>query len=71
MIGLPEEPGSTGGGFSPTIERKDLDMPHLTAFRIRLRELRALSRSSFGQSGEGHDHLLSGTGVQHANGRKG
>ena len=55
MTGLPEEPDSARGGFLSTIEGKNLDMPHLTAFRVRLRELRALSRSSFSQSGEEHE----------------
>ena len=34
-----------------TSERKQLDMPHVTAFRARLREIRALSRSAFVQLG--------------------
>lgn len=57
MTGLPEEPDSAPDGFLSTIERKDVELPHLTAFRVRLRELRALSRSSFRQSGEEHEGL--------------
>jgi len=42
-----EEFNPVWGRCQSTIERKRLDMPHLTAFRHRLRELRALSRSAF------------------------
>lgn len=38
-------------GIYSTILRKHIDMPHVAAFRARIRELRALSRSAFVQAG--------------------
>jgi hypothetical protein len=44
--------GNSESATQLAMERNHLELPHLTAFRVRLRELRALSRSSFSQSAE-------------------
>jgi hypothetical protein len=47
MVVAQSHPDGRAGDMRPTIERTRLDTPHLRAFRARLRELRALSRSAF------------------------